>query len=60
MAESISIDLITYSSIFFFFSIKKHILNIKMDGGIKLSKRLEVEREGLRKEFNERDTLRKI
>jgi hypothetical protein len=31
-----------------------------MDGGIKLRKRLEVEREGLRKEFNERDTLRKI
>jgi hypothetical protein len=31
-----------------------------MDGGIKLSKRLEVEMEGLRKEFIERDTLRKI
>jgi hypothetical protein len=31
-----------------------------MDGGIKLSKRLEVEREGLRKEFNERDTKKNI
>jgi hypothetical protein len=28
MAESILIDLITYSSIFFIFSIKKHILEL--------------------------------